>query len=108
MMSQQWFFHWDNAPLLIDAVVSSWCDTHGLRRLKHPPYSPNLVPADIFLLKKIKWGLAGRSLDQDVIKNAWEGVVRSLIAVDLAAAFSSWLERCKKCVRLSGEFVKKS
>jgi hypothetical protein len=60
MMSQQWFFHWDNAPLLIDAVVSSWCDAHGLRRLKHPPYSPNLVPADFFLLKKAKMG-AGRT-----------------------------------------------
>jgi hypothetical protein len=57
--------------------------------------------------KKPKWGLAGRSLDQDGIKNAREGVARSLIAVDLAAAFRSWLERCKKCVRLSGESVEK-
>ncbi len=107
-MSQQWFFHWDNAPLLIDAVVSSWCNAHSLWWLKHPPYSPNLVPAETFLLKKTKWGLAGRSLDQDGIKNAQEGVARSLIAVDLTAAFRSWLERCKKCVRLSSEFVEKS
>jgi hypothetical protein len=42
------------------------------------------------------------------MKDAWEGVARSLIAVDLAAAFRSLLERCKKCVLLSGEFVKKS
>jgi hypothetical protein len=48
--------------------------------------------------KKPTWGLVGRSLDQDGIKNAWEGVARSLIAVDLAIAFRSWLERCKKCV----------
>jgi hypothetical protein len=59
MMSQQWFFHWDNAPLLIDAMVSSWCDAHSLRRLKHPQYSPNLVLADIFSFKKAKMG-AGR------------------------------------------------
>jgi hypothetical protein len=97
-----------NAPLLIDGVVSSWCEAHGLRRLKYPPYSSNLVSADFFLFKKSKWGLAGWSLDQDSIKNAWEGVVRSLIAVNLAAAFRSWLEHCKKCVCLSSEFVKKS
>jgi hypothetical protein len=30
MMSQQWFFHLDNAPLHIAAVVSSWCDAHGI------------------------------------------------------------------------------
>jgi hypothetical protein len=70
---------------------------------------PNLAPADFFLFKKkTKWRLAGRSLYQDSIKNAWEGVARSLIAIDLAVAFRSWLERCKKSVRLGGEFVKKS
>jgi hypothetical protein len=52
--------------------------------------------------------MAGQSLDQDTIKNAWERVTRSLSAVDFAAAFRSWLERCKKCVRLGGKFVKKS
>jgi hypothetical protein len=59
-------------------------------------------------LKKPKWGLAGRSLDQDGIKKAWEGVTRSLIAVAFAAAFRSWLERCKKCDCLGSEFTKKS
>jgi hypothetical protein len=53
-MSQQCFFHWDNAPLLIAAMVSSWCNTHGIQWLKHTPYWPNLVPADFFLLKKAK------------------------------------------------------
>jgi hypothetical protein len=49
-------------------------------------------------------GLAGQSLDQDSIKNAWEGVARPLIAV----AFRSFEERCRKRVRLCGKFVEKS
>jgi hypothetical protein len=58
-MSQQWFFHWYNVPLLIAAMVSSWCDAHGVQWLEHPPYSPNLAPAVFLLLKKAKmW--AGR------------------------------------------------
>ncbi len=73
MMSQQWFFHLDNAPLHMAAVVSSWCDAHSVQRLKHPPYSPNLALADLILFIKKKWGLAGRSLYQDTIKNAWKG-----------------------------------
>ncbi len=52
--------------------------------------------------------MGGQSLDQDTIKNAWEGVTRSITAVNFAAAFRSWLERCKKCFRLGGEFVEKS
>ncbi len=75
---------------------------------KHPPYSPNLAPLDCFLLNKAKMGAGRRSLAQDSIKNAWDGVARSLIAIDFAAAFRSLLEHCKKCVHLCSEFVEKS
>jgi hypothetical protein len=108
MMSQQWFFDWDNARVHTAAVVSSWFDTHGVQRLKHAPYSPILAPVDFVLLKKKKWGMAGQSLDQDSFKNAWEGVAIPLIAVAFAAAFRSLVERCKKCSRLGGKFVEKS
>ncbi len=67
-----------------------------------------MAPGDFFLLRKVKEGLAGQSLDQESFKNAWEGVRRSLIAVDFAAAFRSLLERCKKWFRLGGKFVEKS
>ncbi len=53
-------------------------------------------------------GAGCQSLDQDSIKNAWEGVARPLIAVAFAAAFRSLVARCKKCVRLGGKFVEKS
>ncbi len=53
-MSQQWFFDWDNARVHTAAVVSSWFDAHGIQRLEHAPYSPNMTPADYFLLKKAK------------------------------------------------------
>jgi hypothetical protein len=62
----------------------------------------------ISYLKKPKWGLECQSLDQDSIKNAWEGVAIPLIAVTFAAAFRSLVARCKKCVRLGCKFVKKS
>jgi hypothetical protein len=47
-------------------------------------------------------------VDQDSIKNTLEGVATSLIAVDFAAAFRSWLWCCKKCIRLGNEFLEKS
>ncbi len=51
MISQQWFFDWDNAYVHTAAVVSSWFDAHGVQRLVHVPYSPNLAPADFVSLK---------------------------------------------------------
>jgi hypothetical protein len=57
LLSQQWFFHWDNAPMHTAALVSDWFDAHGVQRLEHPPYSPDLVPPDFFLFRKVKEGL---------------------------------------------------
>jgi hypothetical protein len=102
LLSQRWFFHWDNVPVHTAAVVSNWFDAHGVQRYEHLPYLPDLAPAD-FLFRKVKEGLGGQSLNQDTIKNAWEGVTRTISG----AAFRSWLERCNKYVRLGGEFVKK-
>jgi hypothetical protein len=45
-------------------------------------YLPDLAPEDFFLFRKVKEGLGG--------------LIRS------------WLECCKKCIRLGGEFVEKS
>jgi histone-lysine N-methyltransferase SETMAR len=108
LLSQQWFFHWDNAPVHTADMVSDWFDAHSVQRLEHPPYSPGLAPVDSFSFSKVNEGLGGQSMDQDTIKNAWEGVTRSISVVDFAAAFRSWLKCCKKCVRLGGEFIKKS
>jgi hypothetical protein len=52
--------------------------------------------------------LTGQSLDQDSIKNAWEGVAIPLIAVAFAATFRSLVARCKKRIRLGGKFIEKS
>jgi hypothetical protein len=108
MMSKQWFFHWDNTPVHTATVVKSWFIAHSIQQLEQLPYSPDLVPAYFFLLRKVKEGLAGHSLDQGSIKDTWEGVMRSLTAVDVATAFRSWLECCKKCVHLGSEFIEKS
>jgi hypothetical protein len=49
MMSQLWFFDWDNARVHTDAVVSSWFDAHSVQQREHAPYLPNMAPAGYFL-----------------------------------------------------------
>jgi hypothetical protein len=90
------------------SLISLWLAKALQKCKKNPPVRLTWRQQTFSSKKTPKWGLAGRSLDQDSTKNAWEGVTRSLIAVDFAAAFRSWPDRCKKCVRLGGKFVKKS
>jgi hypothetical protein len=65
MAAQQWWFHWDNAPVHTAASVKEWMAAKGIQVLKHPPYSPDLAPADFFLFRKVKEALAGIMLDQE-------------------------------------------
>ena len=87
MVEQEWFLHWDNAPVHTAAVVQNWLAARAIRVLPHPPYSPDLAPADFFLFRKVKEELAGLTLTQDSLKSAWEGVVRNIAENEFAVAF---------------------
>jgi hypothetical protein len=69
MVSWERFFHWDNA------VVQAWLATNQVQVLEHPPYSPDLVPADYFLFRSVKEELSGIQLILETLKNIWEEVV---------------------------------
>jgi hypothetical protein len=61
-----------------------------------------------FLFRRVKVALEGMTLDQESLKNAWEGVTRNTTAEDYTTAFLWWCERVKKCVWISSNLVKKN
>ena len=75
--------------------------------LQHPPYSPDLAPADFFLFPKVKNQLAGISMDKDEVKKVWEGVINRMGADEWLAVFTSWRDRIEKCIQVAGNFVEK-
>jgi transposase len=44
----------DNAPAHSSGFVSEFLTKQGIPMLSHPPYSPDLAPADFFLFPKLK------------------------------------------------------
>jgi histone-lysine N-methyltransferase SETMAR len=108
MVSQEWFFHWDDAPIHTAAVVKTWLAANNIQLLQHPPYSPDLAPADFFLFKRVKEELAGVRLSPETIKKAWEWVVRGIAVEELAVAFRRWLDCCDMCIRINAGYVEKS
>ena len=44
----------DNAPAHTSSVVIDYLETKKVTVLPHPPYSPDLAPADFFLFPKLK------------------------------------------------------
>jgi hypothetical protein len=78
--------------------------------LPHPPYSPDLAPADFFLFPKMKMQLKGRRFHSVAdIQHESQKVMDSLTQNDFEAAFQQWQERCDRAllrkVTISKEMV---
>lgn len=108
MVERGFQFHWDNAPVHTAVAVKNWFAAHSIPLLEHPPYSPDLAPADFFLFPKVKEMLAGHTLTAGGVKTAWEGVTRTIAKEDYATAFRRWYERAEKCVEIGGEYIEKN
>ena len=72
--NQTWMLRHDNAPAYASLVIRSCVTKHQTSVVPHPPYSPNLVPADFFLFPKLKTTLKGRHFQ--TIKEIQENVKR--------------------------------
>jgi len=60
--SSEWFLFHDNAPSHNAATVKKFLANRNVAVLQHPPYSPDLAPANYFLFPKFKFPLKGRHL----------------------------------------------
>ena len=58
--NQTWMLHRDNALAHASLLIRSYLAKHQTSFVPHPPYSPDLAPADFFLFPKLKTTLKGR------------------------------------------------
>ena len=54
----------DNAPSHNAAIVKKFLAKRNVAVLHHPPYSPDLAPANYFLFPNLKFSLKGRHFKQ--------------------------------------------
>jgi histone-lysine N-methyltransferase SETMAR len=108
MTAGNWWFHWDNTHVRTAAVVTNWMTARQFQIMEHPPFLPDLAPADFFLFPSMKRELADKTLTKETLKKEWEGVVRTLSAADFTLAFRWWYDCRKKCVNIAGGSVQKS
>jgi len=73
----------------------------------HPPYSPDLAPADFFLFHKLKTTLKGRRFQ--TIEEIQENAIRELRAVTESAfqeAFQQWQKRWERFIASREDYFK--
>jgi histone-lysine N-methyltransferase SETMAR len=67
-----WFLLHDNAAFHSALVVKIFLAKQGVLEISHPPYSPDLAPADPFLFSTVKTSIKGKRFQdvEDIKKNA--------------------------------------
>ena len=74
--------------------------------LDHPPYSPDLAPADYFLFPKVKSHLKGRLFDSiSDIQKAVTSTLNTIAKDDFYKGIKNLNEHSNLCVELEGIYV---
>jgi hypothetical protein len=75
------------------------------QKLPHPPYSPDLAPADFFLFPKLKTTSTGRRFQ--TLEEIQENATRELRAITESAfqeAFQKWKKSLERCIASRGDY----
>jgi len=92
--NQTWMLHHDNAPAHALLLIHSYLAKHQTSVVPHPPYSPDLAPADFFLFPKLKTTLKGCHFQ--TTEETQENAIRELRAITESTfqeAFQQWKKR---------------
>lgn len=102
----EWFLLHDNAPAHSSAVVAQLLAKRQVAVLPHPPYSPDMAPADYFLFPKIKTKLKGkRFADVETIKSDVTKELKAIRQEEFSRSFRSLYERCQACIEKQGDYI---
>ena len=96
----------DNAPAHTAILVAQFLAKRKVTVITHPPYSPDLAPADFFLFPKLKNAMKGDRFDDvpDIQRNVTR-IMNSIPAEQFKRAFRHLYERSKICVEREGLYV---
>jgi len=74
-------------------------EDNKLKRLPHPPYSPDVAPSDFYLFGTVKHRLEGCMGEtvEDLKENVSE-ILSTISEEELMAAFLNWMERLQQVI----------
>jgi histone-lysine N-methyltransferase SETMAR len=100
------WLHFDNAPIHNTKQVISKLNSLQLKRMNHPPYSPDLAPCDFFLFGYIKRKLAGSSfVSSDDLFSAIDDIMNGISGEMILSVFQKWMARLRACCDCGGNYV---
>ena len=99
------FLH-DNALSHNATIIKQFLAQRKVTVLDHPPYSPDLAPADYFLFLKVKSHLKGHLFDSiSDIQKAVTSKLNTIAKDDFYKGIQKLYDNANLCVQLEGMYV---
>jgi histone-lysine N-methyltransferase SETMAR len=99
--------HHDNAPAHTAIRTTEFLESKSVKLLFHPPYSPDLAPADFFLFGHIKEQLRGHDfVSPEEAVRAYEDLVKNIPTKMWNSTFQNWFTRMSECINNNGEYLR--
>ena len=104
--SGTWFLLHVNAPSHNATIVKQFLTQRKVTVLDHPPYSPDLAPADYVLFPKVKYHLKGRLFDSiSDIQKAVTSTLNTIAKDDFYKGIQKLYDCAYLCVQVEGMYV---
>ena len=101
--NQAWMLYHNNALAHTSLLICSYLAKHQTSIVPHPPYSPDLAPADFFLFPKLKTTLKG--CRSQTLEKIQENAITELRAITESApqeALQQWKKRWERRITSRG------
>lgn len=96
----------DNVLVHAANVVTHFLINHLISRICHPPYSPDLAPANFFLFPKLKLVVKGRFFeDFPAIQTSCTENLRAIPLEKFQKSFQSMYDRENTCIVRGGDYI---
>jgi len=104
--SGDWFILHDNAPSHNAIIIKQFLAQKKVTVLDHPPYSPDLAPADYFLFQKVKSHLKGQLFDSiSDIQTTVTSTLNTIAKDNFYKGIQKLYDRANPCVQSQGIYV---
>ena len=94
--SGQWHFPQDNVPVHNSILVTDYLSKMGSKTVRHPPYSPDLVPCYFWLFPQLR-GCRYETIEE--LKEALTKIINTLTQEDMRGAFQKLLGGYKNALQ---------
>jgi transposase len=99
------FIHLDNARPHNSNDSNRVLEATKARRVRHPPYSPDIAPSDFFLFGALKGKLSGLAFtSDDELLSAITEKFAEFSEEDLTRVYDHWRERLQWVIKHEGEY----